>query len=100
MEDKKVSLNLWEKIKKEFKNDYFKLTFYYLAVYAVASMVLVYGIDYLKDGDLNYGNLKDELTIVTISFMLTMATMFKKLKDDIVTNYWKQQRQINSRRKK
>lgn len=98
--EKKIDLNLWEKIKKEFKTDYFKLTFYYLAVYAVVSMVLVYGIDYLKDGKLDYGNIKDEITIVTITFMMTMATMFKKLKDDITANYWKQQRQINSRRKK
>jgi hypothetical protein len=62
-------------------------------------MVLVYGIDYLRDGNLDYGNIKNELTIVTISFMMTMATMFKKLKDDIVSNYWKQQRQINRRKK-
>lgn len=98
--EKKIDLNLWERIKKEFTNDYFKLTFFYLAVYATASMVLVYGIDYLRDGVLNYGNIKDEVTILTITFMMTMATMFKKLKDDVTSNYWKQQRQINSRRKK
>jgi hypothetical protein len=94
--EKKISLNLWNKVKKEFKNDYFKLTFFYLAVYAIMAMVVVYGIDYLSDGDLNYGNVKNELTIVTISFMMTMATMFKKLKDTVTSNYWKQQR----RRKK
>jgi hypothetical protein len=52
-------------------------------------MVLVYGIDYLSDGILDYGNLKDEVTIVTITFMMTIATMAKKLKEDIVSNYWK-----------
>lgn len=98
--EKKIEMNLWEKIKKEFINDYFKLTFFYLAIYAMFSMVIVYGINYLKNGQFNYGNITSEVTIVTITFMMTMATMFKKLKDDIVANYWKQQRQINSRRKK
>ena len=97
--EKKISLNLWEKIKKEFLNDYFKLTFFYLAVYALISMIPVYGIDYLSDGSLDYGDLKDEITIVTITLIMTMATMFKKLKDDVTANYWKQQRQINSKKK-
>jgi len=92
--------SLWTKIKNEVKNNYFNLTFYYLAVYAISSMVVVYGLDYLIDGSLDYGNGKSEMLIVVITFMLTIATMTKKLKDDIVSNYWKQQRQINQRKGK
>ena len=44
--------------------------------------------------------MKSEMVIVTITFMLTIATMTKKLKDDIVSNYWKQQRQISQRKGK
>ena len=100
MEEKKTNLTLWEKVKKEFKTDYFKLTFYYLALYGLVSTILVYGINYLVYNDMGYDNLKNDLSITVITFMLTMATMFKRLKDDIVTNYWKQQKQINSRRSK
>jgi hypothetical protein len=71
-----------------------------MVIYAIVSMIFVYGIDYLIDGTLDYGNMKSEMLIVTITFMLTIATMVKKLKDDIVSNYWKQQRQINSRKGK
>jgi hypothetical protein len=63
-------------------------------------MIVVYGLDYLIDGSLDYGNGKSEMLIVVITFMLTIATMTKKLKDDIVSNYWKQQRQINQRKGK
>jgi hypothetical protein len=63
-------------------------------------MVVIYGLDYLIDGSLDYGNMKSEMVIVTITFMLTIATMTKKLKDDIVSNYWKQQRQISQRKGK
>lgn len=100
MEEKKTNLTLWEKVKKEFKTDYFKLTFYYLVLYGLTSTILVYGINYLVYNDMGYDNLKNDLSITVITFMLTMATMFKRLKDDIVTNYWKQQKQINSRRSK
>ena len=100
MEEKKTNLTLWEKVKKEFKTDYFKLTVYYLAIYGLVSTILVYGINYLVYNDMGYDNLKNDLSITVITFMLTMATMFKRLKDDIVTNYWKQQKQINSRRSK
>jgi hypothetical protein len=93
IEDKtKIKINfngLYEKVKKEFKNDYFKLTFFYLAVYAVMSMVLVHGLSFLSEGDLKFGDLRDEMVVVTITLMMTMATMAKKLKDDIVSNYWK-----------
>lgn len=92
--------SLWTKIKNEVKNNYFNLTFYYLTVYAITSMIVVYGLDYLIDGSLDYGNGKSEMLIVVITFMLTIATMTKKLKDDIVSNYWKQQRQINQRKGK
>lgn len=91
---------LWVRIKNGVINNYFNLTFYYLAVYGVISMVMVYGVDYLMDGNLDYGNIKNEMLITTITFMMTMATMIKKLKDDIVSNYWRQQKQINQRRGK
>jgi hypothetical protein len=62
-------------------------------------MIPVYGINYLTKGELNYGDIKNEVIVATVSLTMTMATMFKKLKDDVTSNYWKQQRQINSRRK-
>ncbi len=93
IEDKtKININfnsLFEKIKKEFKDDYFKLTFFYMAVYAVISMILVHGVSYLSVGDLKFGDLRNEMVVVTITLMMTIATMAKKLKDDIVSNYWK-----------
>jgi len=93
IEDKtKININfsgLYKKVKKEFKNDYFKLTFFYLVVYAVISMILVHGVSYLGEGDLKFGDLRNEVVVVTITLMMTMATMVKKLKDDIVSNYWK-----------
>jgi hypothetical protein len=93
IEDKtKIKINfsgLYEKVKKEFKNDYFKLTFFYMAVYAVMAMVLVHGISYLGEGDLKFGDLRNEMVVMTITLTMAMATMVKKLKDDIVSNYWK-----------
>jgi uncharacterized membrane protein YhaH (DUF805 family) len=86
----KINLNsLYEKVKKEFKNDYFKLTFFYMAVYAVMSMILVHGVNFLSEGDLKFGDLRSEVVVITITLMMTMATMAKRLKDDIVSNYWK-----------
>lgn len=88
----KININfvsLFEKVKKEFKDDYFKLTFFYMAVYAIMSMILVHGISFLGEGDLKFGDLRNEVIVVTITFMMTIATMVKKLKDDIVSNYWK-----------
>jgi hypothetical protein len=60
-----------------------------MAVYAVMSMVLVHGLSFLGEGDLKFGDLRNEMIVVTITLMMTMATMAKKLKDDIVSNYWK-----------
>ena len=85
IEDKtKININfnsLFEKIKKEFKDDYFKLTFFYMAVYAVISMILVHGVSYLSVGDLKFGDLRNEMVVVTITLMMTIATMAKKLKE-------------------
>jgi len=91
-------LGLFNKVKKEFKDDYFKMTFFYLAFYTVMSGILVYGLNYITTGELTFNNLRLELTIVTITFMMTMATMAKKLKDDIVTNYWKLVKSSNKKR--
>ncbi len=93
IEDKtKIKINfsgLYEKVKKEFNNDYFKLTFFYMAVYTIMSTVLVHGLSYLGTGDLKFGDLRNEMIVVTITLMMTIATMAKRLKDDIVSNYWK-----------
>lgn len=91
---------LVKSIKKEFNNDYFKLTFFYLAVYAIMSMVLVHGINYLSKGDLMFGDLRSEVIVVSITLMMTIATMAKRLKDDIVSNYWKLVRSRRKPRKK
>lgn len=97
----KININfsgLFEKVKKEFKDDYFKLTFFYMAVYSVMSMVLVYGVSYLTNGQFEFRDLRSEVTIVSVTLMMTVATMAKKLKDDIVSNYWKLSK--NNRRNK
>lgn len=97
----KININfngLIKKIKKEFKDDYFKLTFFYMAMYTIMTMVLVHGISYLSVGDLKFGDLRNEMVVVTITLMMTIATMAKRLKDDLVSNYWKLVR--NNRRKK
>jgi hypothetical protein len=102
IEDKtKIKINfnsLIKKIKKEFKDDYFKLTFFYIAMYTIMTMVLVHGISYLSVGDLKFGDLRNEMVVVTITLMMTIATMAKRLKDDLVANYWKLVK--NNRRKK
>ena len=90
--------SLWTRIKNKVKNNYFNLTMFYLAVYGIGMGVICYGLNYLVDGSLNFGDMKTELAIVASTLMFTMGTMVKKLKDDIVSNYWKQQRQINSRK--
>lgn len=92
--------NFITKIKDIILKDYYNLTMYYMAIYVIITSIVVYGIDYLVHGQLNYDSVRNSVEVVGLSLLFTMGKMVKKLKDDIVNNYWKQQKQINSRRKK
>jgi uncharacterized protein (DUF983 family) len=50
--------------------------------------VVVYGVSYLFNNGLD-NQILSHMTILMVSIVMTMATMFKKLKDDLVSNYWK-----------
>jgi ACR3 family arsenite efflux pump ArsB len=80
---------LVKRIKKEFRDDYLKLTYFYLAFYGIILGVVVYGIQYLVNGSIEFNDVRSEMVIGFGTLMSTMATMAKKLKDDIVSNYWK-----------
>jgi hypothetical protein len=71
-----------------------------MAIHVIIASIVVYGIDYLVHGQLNYDSVRNSVEVVGLSLLFTMGKMVKKLKEDIVNNYWKQQKQINSRRKK
>jgi hypothetical protein len=71
-----------------------------MAIHVIITSIVVYGIDYLVHGQLNYGSVSNSVEVVGLSLLFTMGKIVKKLKEDITSNYWKQQRQINSRRKK
>lgn len=82
-------LGLFNKVKKEFKDDYFKLTFFYVAVYGLFCGTIVYGSQLLMTGTVEFNDLRSEMIIGLVTLMSTMATMAKRLKDDLVSNYWK-----------
>ncbi len=92
--------NFLMKIKNIILNDYYNLTMYYMAIHVIIASIVVYGIDYLLHGQLNYESVRNSVEVVGLSLLFTMGKMVKKLKDDITSNYWKQQRQIKSRRNK
>jgi hypothetical protein len=92
--------NFITKIKNTILKDYYNLTMYYMAIHVIITSIVVYGIDYLVHGQLNYGSVSNSVEVVGLSLLFTMGKIVKKLKEDITSNYWKQQRQINSRRKK
>ena len=80
------------RIKKGFKDDYFKLTLLYLIIYTVSYFILVHGIEYLISGCVDFTSLRSIVIIGFTSLSTVMAIMIKKLKDDIVSNYWKLKR--------
>lgn len=77
------------RIKNKIVNNYFNLTLAFMSVYMVISIVVVEGIHYLSKGSFGYGDPQSTMLVMFITLMMTMATMVKKLKDDIVSNYWK-----------
>jgi hypothetical protein len=98
LKEKTKIRTLIDKIKKDFRDDYFKLTFFYLALYAIYSIIGVCIINYFINGSFELGD-KGEIITIIITFMNTMATMAGKLKDDIVSNYWKLSKRRNHKNK-
>jgi hypothetical protein len=92
--------NFITKIKNTILKDYYNLTMYYMVIHVIITSIVVYGIDYLIHGQLNYDSVRNSVEVVGLSLLFTMGKIVKKLKEDITSNYWKQQRQINLRRKK
>lgn len=91
---------IWVRVKKGIVNNYFNLTLLYMAIYATVTTVIIYGMHYLSHGRLDYGDVKLDVLIVSLTLMFTMATMAKKLKDDIVSNYWKLKKTNNRKPKR
>ena len=79
----KEILPIWNKIKNEIKNNYFNLTIYYFSVYAISSIVVIYGLYYLIYGSLDFDNIKSNMLISLTTIVLTIATMVKKLTDKV-----------------
>jgi hypothetical protein len=86
-----------DRVRKKFNNNYFILTMTYMSIYSIIGTVVICGGNYLINGTMDYGQL-----VVNLSLMLTVGTMAKKLKDDLVSNYWKlrkmKQRQVRGKK--
>jgi len=98
LKEKTKIRTLIDKIKKDFRDDYFKLTFFYLAVYTIYGMISVCVINYFINGSFEFGD-GGEIVTISITITTTMATMAGKLKDDIVSNYWKLSKRRNHKNK-
>jgi len=75
-------------IKDKLKKDYFFLTYWYVAIYYLITSTLIYGFNHLVYGDIRHGG-ETQIIILVSTLVAAMAKMFQKVKEDIVSNYWK-----------
>lgn len=75
-------------IKDKLRKDYFFLTYWYVVIYYLITATLIYGFNYLVYGDIRHDG-ETQIIILVSTLVATMAKMFQKVKEDIVSNYWK-----------
>ncbi len=80
-------------IKDKLRKDYFFLTYWYVAIYYLITATLIYGFNYLVYGDIRHDG-ETQIIILVSTLVAVMAKMFQKVKEDIVSNYWKLKKSI------
>ncbi len=83
-------------IKDKLGKDYFFLTYWYVAIYYLITATLIYGFNYLVYGDIRHDG-ETQIIILVSTLVAVMAKMFQKVKEDIVSNYWKLKKGIRKR---
>lgn len=83
-------------IKDKLRKDYFFLTYWYVAIYYLITATLIYGFNYLVYGDIRHDG-ETQIIILVSTLVAAMAKMFQKVKEDIVSNYWKLKKGIRKR---
>jgi hypothetical protein len=83
-------------IKDKLRKDYFFLTYWYVAIYYLITATLIYGFNYLVYGDIRHDG-ETQIIILVSTLVAAMAKMSQKVKEDIVSNYWKLKKGIRKR---